>query len=224
MHVHKLDAGDMLKAVKEEINTAVVCGSTLTARTPVSVFVWKLAAMLQNPYLTDARTLRKRVRRHIDDGAATVPHSAYRDTVLQLLNDSLATEIVCVLRYQRYQFLADGIHSNGIAEEFVAHASEEQGHADQIAERIVQLGGEPDFSMDGLISHGHPECVEGKSILDLVKHDMISECLAMDGYRDFLRYLGDYDLATRQMIEEILAAEKQHGTEMADLLEGPTDK
>lgn len=170
--------------------------------------------------LTDVQTLRQRARQHIDAGAVTSGYSADRETVLKLLNDSLATEIVCVLRYRRHHFMAKGIQSKSIADEFLAHSNEEQGHADQLAERIVQLGGEPDFSPAGLVSRSHAEYVAGTTLLDMIKEDLIAERIAIDSYRDFIRYLDNQDPTTRRLLESILAVEEQHADELADLLQG----
>jgi bacterioferritin len=177
-------------------------------------------SMSKKPFLTDVQTLRKRARQHIDEGAVTAGYNADRDTVLKLLNDSLATEIVCVLRYRRHHFMAKGIHSKGIADEFLAHSNEEQGHADQLAGRIVQLGGEPNFSPDGLLSRSHAEYVEGGSLVEMIKEDLVAERIAIDSYRDIIHYLSDRDPTTRRMMEEILAVEEKHADEMADLLAG----
>jgi len=168
---------------------------------------------------SEVSTLRKRARQHIDEGAVTAGYSADRAVVLKLLNDSLATEIVCVLRYRRHYFMAKGIQSKGIAGEFLAHANEELGHADQLAERIVQLGGEPDFSPEGL-GRSHAEYVEGTTLLDMVKEDLVAERIAIDSYRDFIRYLEDKDPTTRRLLESILAVEEEHADELADLLQG----
>jgi bacterioferritin len=169
--------------------------------------------------VTDVQTLRKRARQHIDEGAVTSGYSADRETVLKLLNDSLATEIVCVLRYRRHHFMARGIQSKSIADEFLVHSNEEQGHADQLAERIVQLGGEPDFAPGGLVGRSHAEYVEGSSLLDMIKENVIAERIAIDSYRDFIQYLGDKDPTTRRLLETILAVEEQHADELADLLQ-----
>ena len=139
--------------------------------------------------------------------------------MLKLLNDSLATEIVCVLRYRRHHFMVRGIHSQAVAEEFLAHSDDEQGHADLIAERIVQLGGEPNFSPEGLVSRSHAEYVEGVTLSDMIKEDLIAERIAIDSYRDFIQYLGDQDPTTRRMLESILAAEEEHADDLADLLQ-----
>lgn len=176
--------------------------------------------MSKEPFLTDVQTLRKRARQHIDEGAVTAGYNANREIVLKLLNDSLATEIVCVLRYRRHHFMAKGIHSKSVADEFLVHSNEEQGHADQIAERIVQLGGEPNFSPDGLLSRSHAEYVPGESLVDMIKEDLVAERIAIDSYRDIIQYLGDKDPTTRRMMESILAVEEEHADDMADLLEG----
>jgi bacterioferritin len=170
-------------------------------------------------FLTDIQTLRERARRHIDEGAVTAGYAAERGTVLKLLNDSLATEIVCVLRYRRHYFMAKGIHSKGVADEFLAHSREEQEHADQLAERIVQLGGEPDFSPAGLLSRSYTEYVAGGSLIEMIKEDLVAERIAIDSYRDIIRYLAERDPTTRRLLEEILAVEEEHAEEMADLLQ-----
>lgn len=170
-------------------------------------------------FLTDVQTLRQRARQHIDEGAVTSGYSADRETVLKLLNDSLATEIVCVLRYRRHHFMTKGIQSKSIADEFLVHSNEEQGHADQLAERIVQLGGEPNFSPEGLVSRSHAEYVEGVTLLDMIKEDLVAERIAIDSYRDIIQYLDDKDPTTRRMLESILAVEEEHADELADLLQ-----
>lgn len=176
--------------------------------------------MDKKPFLTDIQTLRKQARRHIAEGAVTSGYGADRKTVLKLLNDALATEIVCVLRYRRHHFMAKGIQAKSIADEFLVHANEEQGHADQIADRIVQLGGEPDFSPDSLVSRSHAEYVEGESLVDMIREDLVAERIAIDSYRDMIQYLSDQDPTTRRMLETILAVEEEHADELADLLEG----
>jgi bacterioferritin len=140
--------------------------------------------------------------------------------VLKLLNEALATEIICVLRYKRHYYMAQGIHAEGVAAEFLEHATEEQQHADQIAERITQLGGEPDFSPDGLTSRSHAEYVEGSSLEEMIKEDLIAERIAIDSYREMVNYLGQEDSTTRRMLEEILAKEEEHADDLARLLEG----
>ncbi|MGB8339574.1 MAG: ferritin-like domain-containing protein [Burkholderiales bacterium] len=169
---------------------------------------------------TDVKILRKHARQNIGEGAVTVGYNADRETVLKLLNESLATEIVCVLRYRRHYFMAKGNHSKSVADEFLLHSNEEQGHADEIAARIVQLGGEPNFSPDGLSGRSHAEYVEGVSLVDMIKEDLVAERIAIDSYRGFIQYLDNKDPTTRRMLESILAVEEEHADDMADLLQG----
>jgi bacterioferritin len=170
--------------------------------------------------LTTVKTLRSQARKHFADGAVTAGYSADRQKVLKLLNDALATELVCVMRYRRHYFMARGIHAQSVAAEFLAHAGEEQSHADQIAERIVQLGGEPDFAPDTLTRRSHSEYVAGTTLVDMIKEDLIAERIAIDSYRDIIRYLGDQDPTTRRMMEAILSVEEEHADDLADLLQG----
>ncbi|SDP09897.1 bacterioferritin [Ralstonia sp. 25mfcol4.1] len=172
----------------------------------------------KQPFLTDIKTIRERARQHIDDGAVTAGYDAERDTVIKLLNEALATEIVCTLRYRRHYFMAKGPNSKSVAEEFLAHSNEEQGHADQIAERIVQLGGEPDLSPDGLASRSHAEYVEGTSLTDMIKENLVAERIAIDTYREIVQYIGQKDPTSRRLMESILAVEEEHADEMLDLL------
>lgn len=168
--------------------------------------------------MTDTQTLRKDARQHLDAGAVTAGYHADREAVLKLLNDALATEIVCVLRYRRHYFMATGIHSKGVADEFLAHANEELGHADLLAERIVQLGGEPDFSPNTLAGRSHAEYIEAHSLGDMIKENLVAERIAIDSYRELIHFLGDQDSTTRRMLEGILAIEEEHADELADLL------
>ena len=174
--------------------------------------------------LTDVETLRKQARVHIEQGAVTAGYSADRAEVIKLLNDALATEIVCVLRYRRHHFMARGIVAKSIADEFLLHSNEEQGHADQLAGRIVQLGGEPDFSPDSLTSRSHAEYVAGKTLVEMIKEDLVAERIAIDSYRELIAYLGEQDPTTSQMLKGILAVEEEHADELADLLEGLPSK
>ena len=174
--------------------------------------------MADKPFLTDVKTLRERARQHIEKGAVTEGYKADRETVNKILNEALATEIVCVLRYRRHYFMASGIHAEGVAAEFLQHANEEQGHADQIAQRIVQLGGEPNFNPEGLLSRSHAEYVEGDTLLDMIKEDLVAERIAIDSYRDIIQYLGNDDPTSRRLMETILAVEEEHADDLVSLL------
>jgi bacterioferritin len=169
-------------------------------------------------FMTDVETLRRRAREHIDRGAVTEGYRADRDVVLRLLDTALATEIVCVLRYKRHFHMAKGIHSQAVAAEFLEHAVEEQGHADQIATRICQLGGSPNFNPEGLMGRSHSEYVEGETLLEMIREDLIAERIAIDSYSEMIRYIGDGDPTTRAMLEEILAKEEEHAEDLANLL------
>jgi bacterioferritin len=169
--------------------------------------------------LTDVRTLRERARQHIDEGAVTEGYAADRETVLKLLNEALATELVCNLRYRRHYFMAAGPNSEAAKAEFMEHATQELQHADQIAERIVQLGGEPDLNPATLTARSHAEYVEGRSLEDMIKENLVAERIAIDSYREIIRYLGDKDPTSRRLMEEILATEEEHAEDMSSLLE-----
>jgi bacterioferritin len=171
------------------------------------------------PFLSDIQELRRRAREHITQGAVTPGYHADRDTVVKLLNEALATELVCVLRYKRHHFMAKGIHAEGVAAEFQEHAADEQQHADQIAARITQLGGEPDFSPQGLAARSHAEYVEGDTLEDMIREDLVAERIAIDSYKEMVLYLGDNDPTTRRLMEEILAKEEEHADDLANLME-----
>src|SRR3989442_14092814 len=174
--------------------------------------------MQKHPFLTDIQTIRRRAREHIEHGAITAGYQADRDAVIKLLNEALATEIVCVLRYKRHYFMASGIHAEGVAAEFLQHANDEQGHADQIAARIVQLGGEPNFNPDGLLTRSHAEYIEGETLVDMIKEDLVAERIAIDSYRDMINYFGNDDPTTRRLMESILAIEEEHADDLVNLL------
>jgi bacterioferritin len=175
--------------------------------------------MKKEAAMTDVQTLRKRARENIEQGAITPGYKADCNKVVLLLNGALATEIVCVLRYKRHYFMASGIHAQAVAAEFLQHANEEQGHADQIAERIVQLGGEPNLSPDGLSSRSHSEYIEGTTLTDMIKEDLVAERVAIDSYKELINYLGDDDPTSRRMLEQILAVEEEHADDLVTLLE-----
>ena len=175
--------------------------------------------MADKPFLTDIQTLRERARKHIENGAVTEGYTADRETVVKILNEALATEIVCVLRYKRHYFMASGIHAEGVAAEFLEHANDEQGHADQIAQRIVQLQGEPNFNPEGLLMRSHAEYVEGTTLTDMIKEDLVAERIAIDSYREMITYFGSDDPTSRRMLEGILAVEEEHADDLVSLLE-----
>ena len=174
--------------------------------------------MSDKPFLTDIKTIRERARKHIENGAVTESYKADRPKVLQLLNEALATEIVCVLRYKRHYFMASGINAPQVAAEFLEHANEEQAHADLISQRIVQLGGEPNLSPEGLLMRSHAEYVEGKDIREMIQEDLVAERIAIESYSEMIRFIGNDDPTTRRMLEGILAMEEEHADDLADLL------
>ena len=173
----------------------------------------------KQPFLTDIKTIRERARANMRDGAITEGYKADRETVIRILNEALATEIVCVLRYKHHYYAADGLKAEAVAQEFLEHAQQEQEHADQIAERIAQLGGNPNFSPDSLTARSHSEYVEGDTLKEMIEEDLVAERIAIDSYREIIQYLGDDDPTTRRLMEEILAVEEEHADDMAGLLQ-----
>lgn len=172
------------------------------------------------PFLTDIRKIRERARQNMRDGAITGGYAADRETVIKILNEALATEIVCTLRYKHHYYMAYGLNAEAVAAEFLEHAQQEQEHADEIAERIAQLGGNPNFSPEGILTRSHSEYVEGDSLRQMIEEDLVAERIAIDSYREIIRYLGDKDPTTRRMMEGILAVEEEHADDMATLLQG----
>ena len=170
-------------------------------------------------FLTDIKTLRERARAKIEEGPITEAYGADRGRVVEVLNEALATELVCYLRYKRHYFMARGIIAEAAAAEFLQHATEEQGHADQIALRIIQLQGEPNFDPDGITSRSHAEYVEGASLTDMIREDLVAERVAIESYSEIIRWLDDNDPTTRTMMESILAVEEEHANDMLSLLE-----
>ncbi len=173
---------------------------------------------MPSDFLSDITTLRRRARQHIDKGPVTPGYRGQLKTILRLLNEALATEIVCVLRYKRHFYMASGIHAQSVAAEFLEHANEEQAHADLIAARITQLGGEPNFSPQGLADRSHSEYAPGKDLLDMIEEDLVAERVAIDSYSEMIRFVGDTDSTTRRMLESILAMEEEHADDLANLL------
>ena len=169
--------------------------------------------------LTDVATLRSRARQNVENGAVTEGYDADREEIIRLLNASLATELVCVLRYKRHYFMASGIKAAVAAQEFLEHATQEAEHADKLAERIVQLGGEPEFNPDLLSKNSHAQYVAGHNWKEMVYEDLVAERIAVDSYREIIQYIGDKDPTTRRLFEEILAQEEEHADDMADILE-----
>jgi bacterioferritin len=171
------------------------------------------------PFLTDIQEIRRRAREHVMKGAVTPAYKGNVHTAIKLLNEALATEIVCTLRYRRHHFMAAGIHYQAVADEFMKHANEEQQHADRIAERIRQLGGAPDFNPEGLLMRSHAQYAEGTSLVDMIKEDLIAERIAIESYLEMVRFFGDNDPTSRRLMEEVLQQEEEHADDMATLLE-----
>jgi bacterioferritin len=176
------------------------------------------------PQLTDVKTLREQARRHIEEGAVTENYGGNREKVLELLNEALATELVCVLRYRHDFFMARGIEAKPAAEEFLEHATEELQHADELAERIVQLGGEPKFDPSGLAERSHSEYRIGRTLQEAIRENLVAERIAIESYREMIQFIGDTDPTTRRMLEGILATEEEHADDLADLLQGTQPK
>jgi bacterioferritin len=173
----------------------------------------------QGAFVSDIAELRRRARQHIENGAVTEGYRGERETVIKLLNEALATEIVCVLRYKRHYYMASGIHSQAVAAEFQEHAEEEQEHADMIAERITQLDGEPNFNPEGLTARSHSEYVPGTNLIDMMREDLVAERIAIESYSEIIRYLGENDPTSRRVMEEILAKEEEHAEDLKTLME-----
>jgi bacterioferritin len=174
---------------------------------------------MTDDFLTDVQTLREQARQHIELGPITAAYGADRGRVVSVLNEALATELVCVLRYKRHYYMASGINSSGAAAEFMQHATEEMGHADLLAARIVQLRGEPDFNPDVLTKRSHAEYAEGKDLNEMLREDLVAERVAIASYEEIIRWLGDKDSTTRRILEGILEVEEQHADDLLNLLE-----
>jgi bacterioferritin len=172
----------------------------------------------EKPFFTDIMTLRDRARENMMQGAITDHYGADKDTVIRILNNALATELVCILRYRRHYYMVSGIAAEVVSQEFLKHAEEEQEHADWLAERITQLGGEPDFSPEGLQINSHTEYIEGTGLKDMLKENLVAERIAIDTYREIIKYLGDNDPTTKRILEDILAVEEEHADDMSSLL------
>lgn len=171
-------------------------------------------------FVSDIKSIRERARRRMQDGAVTGSYKADRERVIGVLNEVLATEIVCVLRYKRHYFMARGVDAEAVKAEFSQHANEEQQHADWVAERITQLGGEPNFNPEGLAHRSHSEYAPGSDLQSMIREDLVAERIAIESYSEIIRWLGDDDPTTRRLIEDILKVEEEHAEDMATLLDG----
>jgi bacterioferritin len=171
-----------------------------------------------NNFVTDITEIRKRARQHMEQGPVTTGYKADREKVISVLNEALATELVCVLRYKRHYYMAKGINAEPVAQEFQQHATEEQAHADQIAQRITQLQGEPNFNPEGITSRSHSEYVEGGSLVDMIREDLVAERIAVESYSEIIRWLGNDDPTTRSLMEAILKVEEEHADDLSNML------
>lgn len=171
-----------------------------------------------NAFKTDLEAIRQRARDHMLDGAVTGAYLADRTQVIEVLQEVLATEIVCTLRYKNHYFMAAGIHASPVAEEFLEHANEEQAHADAVAKRITELGGNPNMNPEGLATRSHAEYREAKSLEEMIREDLVAERVAIETYSEIVRWLGSDDPTTRRMIEGLLAVEEEHADDLSNLL------
>ena len=170
-------------------------------------------------FLTDVTTLRQRAREHIEQGPITAAYGADRQRVIDVLNEALATEIVCVLRYKRHYYTATGINAGPVAAEFLQHANDELGHADQIAMRITQLQGQPNFDPATLTQRSHSEYDASLALSDMITEALVAERVAIASYSDIVRWLGDKDPTSRRLVETILAVEEEHADDLLNLLQ-----
>ena len=178
----------------------------------------KAKSAKKKPFLTDVKTLRARARKHLDQGAIGDSYVGDVKTTINILQSVLATEIVCVLRYSMHSIAATGISSESVKDEFAVHAKEEHEHAMMVAERINQLGGKPNFNPEGLVSRSASQYAEGENLVDMIRENLVAERIAVDHYRELIRYFGDDDPGTRKMLVDILRTEEEHANDMHDLL------
>jgi bacterioferritin len=172
----------------------------------------------EKPFLSSVEEIRRRAREHMERGPVTPSYKADLDTVIRLLNEALATELVCVLRYKSHYYMADGLHAETVKAEFLEHANEEQQHADQLAERIRQLGGVPNFNPEVLTSMSHAQFSQGGNLIEMIQENLLAERIAIESYREIVQYLGNNDSTSRRMMEGILATEEEHADDMQNLL------
>ena len=169
-------------------------------------------------FIADVQKMRERARKNIEAGAVTKGYKAKREQVIAVLNEALATELVCILRYKRHYYMADGINAESVKTEFLQHANEEQQHADWIAQRITQLNGAPNFNPEGLAERSHSEYAEGTDLVEMIKEDLVAERIAIESYSEIVRWLGNDDPTTRKLMEDILKMEEEHADDMKNLL------
>jgi bacterioferritin len=174
---------------------------------------------MKQPFKTDLKAIQKRAREKMREGAVTGAYLADRKKVIEVLNEVLATEIVCILRYKNHYFMASGINAGPVAQEFLQHANEEQMHADWVAQRITQLGGTPNFNPDGLATRSHAQYAEGDTLAEMITEDLVAERVAIETYSEIIRWLANDDPTTRRLIEDILKMEEEHADDLASLLE-----
>jgi bacterioferritin len=170
-------------------------------------------------FISDLKTIKERARRQMEKGAVTDSYKADRDAVVNVLNEVLATELVCQLRYQRHYYMASGLNSEAVKSEFLEHAKEEQEHGDWVATRITQLNGEPNFNPEGLTSRSHSEYAEGHTLVEMIKEDLFAERIAIESYSEIVRWIGEKDPTTRRVIEDILKVEEEHAEDLKTLLQ-----
>ena len=174
---------------------------------------------MADPFKTDLETIRRRARQRMEDGAVTGAYLADRDRVIEVLNEVLATEIVCVLRYKNHYFMASGINAQPVAQEFLQHAHEEQQHADMVAQRITQLGGNPNLNPEGLATRAHAQYVEAATLERMIREDLVAERIAIETYAEIIRWLGTDDPTTRRLMEDLLKVEEEHADDLANMLQ-----
>lgn len=174
--------------------------------------------MATSKFLSDIQTLRERARKNVEKGPVTESYKGNREQIVELLNSALATELLCVLRYRQHYFTATGMNSEEVANEFLIHSNEEQGHADRIAARIAQLTGKPDMNPATISARSHAEYVECDSLEDMIRENLVAERVAIESYLEMIRYIGDSDPTTRRMLEDILAVEEEHADDLVNLL------
>ncbi|HET9363421.1 MAG TPA: ferritin-like domain-containing protein [Candidatus Angelobacter sp.] len=169
-------------------------------------------------FVRDVEEIRQRASRKMEEGAVTESYKGDVNKTIEILNEALATEIVCVLRYMHHYFMATGVHAKGVADEFKEHADDEREHADMLAERIQQLGGKPDFNPKGLLERSVSQYVEGETLADMIREDLIAERTVIEVYQEMIRYFANNDPTTRTILEHLLQEEEEHASDLADLL------